>query len=89
MTPNLDKLPLRMIVIIAIMGFVVPLVFNGGKQELGYESKHERLESLENQTVNIWSGKIPVDIYTMCEPFSSGPLITYPSLESSAGDTQI
>jgi len=75
MAPNLDKILLIVIVIAAIMGFLSPLVFSDGKHDKIYESKHESLESLKNQTISIWSGKKKlVDIYAMREPFSSETL---------------
>ena len=83
MLPNFDKILLRVIVILAIMGFLAPLVFSDGKHDKNYEFKRESFKLLENQTVSIWTSKIPVDIYAMREPFSSAPLISYSSLETT------
>ena len=83
----MDKILFPVIVSFAIVGFLAPLIYNDGKHDKIYESKSERLESLESQTVIVRSDKTPVDIYAMREPFSSDPLITYSSMESSPGDS--
>ncbi len=87
MIPNIDKTLLRMFMTIAIIGFLAPLLYNDGKHDKIYESKHEMLESLEYLMVTVRPDKIAIDTYAMREPFSSEPLISYPSLEASGLDS--
>jgi len=86
MIPNIDKTLLRMFMTIAIIGFLAPLLYNDGKHDKIYESKHEMLESLEYLMVTVLPDKIAIDTYAMRGPFSSEPLISYPSLRGMFGD---